>query len=321
MLLPATKQIIDEYGRPKLAEGEAYQPQLLQVTLWDVGAVQPVAWVNLPCNGKGYGERSGILLLLDKMKPGDVLLLDRGFPSRRLLHELIARGIHFVIRMTTSGKSDFAEVTRFLASGRKDAEADFAYDDPDVADPLIERLRLVRVTDPDGTPRVLVTSLRDRKRYPRLELFELYQRRWGIENAFRDIKIRYETENFHGTTPQFINQEIIAVMLLMLLESMVEETAIMSLPAEARPTGDQPRPLRHNRAALGDRLPTLIAIGLSKGAARSLLKRQFTRGLAAIIAQRRRVRRPRSCPRVCKSQYGRWRFENRTKSHGFCRAA
>ncbi len=42
-LLPASDAVIAEWGRPRIADGkEAYQPQLLQVTLWDVGAVQPL---------------------------------------------------------------------------------------------------------------------------------------------------------------------------------------------------------------------------------------------------------------------------------------
>jgi hypothetical protein len=318
-LLPATQPIIDEWGRPKVAGGEAYQPQLLQVALWDVGAVQPVSWVQVPCHGKGYGERSAILRLLDNMNPGDVLLLDRGFPSRRLLHELVARGIHFVIRMTASGTKDFAEVERFLAGRATDAEADFTYGDPDTDGPLIERLRLVRRTDADGSVRVLVTDLRDREVYSRADLFAVYCRRWGIENAFRDLKIRYEAEHFHGTTPQFIEQEIIVLMMLFLLESMVEEAAIQALPQSQRPCGDDHRPKRHNRAALGDRLPTLIGIALRSRTPKHL-RQAFARGLATLARCRVAVCRPRSYPRICKSQYGRWRFERKAKG-GDLRAA
>ena len=311
-LLPASQAIIDEWGRPKIAGGEAYQPQLLQVALWDVGSVQPIAWLQVPCHGKGYGERSTILGLLDKMQPGDVLLLDRGFPSRRLLHELVARGIHFVIRMTASGTKDFAEVEHFLAGRSADAEADFAYNDPDANGTLIERLRLVRRRDADGGVRVLVTDLRDRDIYTKDDLFEVYCRRWGIENAFRDLKVRYEAEHFHGTTPQFIEQEIIVLMLMFLMESLVEEAAIQALPKSERPCGDDLRPKRHNRAALGDRLPTLIGIALRTHVGR-LLRQTLARAMEVLVRCRAVVRRPRSYPRICKSQYGRWRFERKGK--------
>ena len=313
-LLPATPPIIDTWGRPKVTGGEAYQPQLLQVAVWDVGAIQPIAWAQVPCHGEGNGERTTILGLLDHLQPGDVLLLDRGFPSRRLLHELVARGIHFVIRMTTSGVKDFAEVDRFLAGRAADAETDFSYADPDIEGVLIERLRLVRRIDADGTVRVLVTDLRDRTRYTKDDLFAAYRRRWGIESAFRDLKIRYEAENFHGTTPQFIEQEIHVLMLLFLLESLVEEAAIRALPPAERPCGDGPRPKRHNRAALGDRLPTLIGIALRTRVPKAL-RDAYSRGMAAIIRCRTIVRRPRAYPRICKSQYGRWRFERNYKNN------
>jgi hypothetical protein len=54
-LLPAHAALIEEYQRPLVKGGEAYQPQMLQMTLWDVGACQPVAWCQRPCRGKGRG--------------------------------------------------------------------------------------------------------------------------------------------------------------------------------------------------------------------------------------------------------------------------
>jgi len=101
-------------------------------------------------------------------------------------------------------------------------------------------------------------------------------------------------------------------MMLFLMESLIEETAIMALPPSQRPCGDDIRPKRHNRAALGDRLSTLIGIALRTRVPRQLL-RNFARALAALDRCRAVVCRPRSYPRICKSQYGRWRFERKAK--------
>lgn len=108
-------------------------------------------------------------------------------------------------------------------------------------------------------------------------------------------------------------------MLLFLMESIVEEAAIRALPPAERPSGNDPRPKRHNRAALGDRLPTLISIALRTRVPKAL-RDTFSRGMAAITRCRTIVRRPHSYPRICKSQYGRWRFERKFKS-GEIRAA
>jgi hypothetical protein len=172
-------------------------------------------------------------------------------------------------------------------------------------------VRLVRRNDNDGTVRVLMTNLRDRDQVTPDDLFDLYRRRWGIENAFRDLKLRYAAEDFHGTTPNLIEQEIIVHMLLFLCESMVEETAIRDLRRNERPDGNDRRPQRHNRAALGDRLPLLMDIGLRTTTPRRMLS-ELLRGMAALAGMRAPVRRPRTYPRECKRQYGRWRFVRST---------
>lgn len=317
MLLPATPPVIKTWERPSLAAGkEAYQPQLLQLSLWDVGAVQPLAWVEAPCRGKGHGERSLIFRLLDHLGPRDVLILDRGFPSRRLIHELIARDITFVIRLAVGGDKAMTEVRDFLAKRPLDADVALAYRDPDCASALREKVRLVRRRDHDGTDRVLVTNLMDREHVTQEDLFAVYRPRWGIENAFRDLKIRYEGEDFHGTTPQLIRQEIDTLMLMFLLESLTEEVAIDLLPKDQKPHPDDPRTRRHNRAALGDRLPELLAASLGTKVPRCLLD-MLHRGMLALARLRERICRPRSCPRICRSQYGRWRIRGcRGESQG-----
>jgi hypothetical protein len=307
-LLPAHDQLVGEYLRPRVAGGEAYQPQLLQMTLWDVGACQPLSWCQCPCRGKGNGERALLMTLLSSLSSTDLLLLDRGFPSRRMLFELVSRNIPFVVRMTAGTTSDFSEVAAFLASGRTDAEVDFAYHDPDCSPALVERLRLVRDVDENGAGCVLVTSLMDRDQFTVNDLIQVYRRRWGIEIAFRDMKMRYQIEGFHGTTPQLIEQEIIALMFLFLIESMVEEAALATLPASEQGNGEEERPKRCNRAALGDRVVNLLTLA---GRARECLSRwqEYRRGIAATAQDRARVRRPdHDSPRQCLSQFGRWRF-------------
>ena len=307
LLMPAADELIAAFQRPRVAGGEAYQPQMLQVTLWDVGACQPISWRQRPCRGKGNGERAILLEQIDQLGTKDLLLLDRGFPSRRILFELMARNIPFVIRMTAGKRCDFAEVAAFMAVDADDAQVDFAYRDNDAADVLVERLRLVREEDEGGSGCVLVTNLMDGTAFTADDLIQVYRRRWGIETAFKDMKIRYEIEGFHGMTPQLVEQEIIALMFLLLIESLVEEAALASLPRRDQGNGDQDRPRRCNRAALGDRIPNLLNMAIRPVRAR-LLWQAYVRGLHATAMDREQVRRPdRNRPRQCLSQYGRWR--------------
>jgi hypothetical protein len=52
---------------------------------------------------------------IDVLRPDDLLVLDRGFPSRWLVSVLTARGIPFYMRCDNSG--GFKAVRCFLASG------------------------------------------------------------------------------------------------------------------------------------------------------------------------------------------------------------
>ena len=306
-LLSAADALIDAYMRPLVTNGEAYQPQLLQVTLWDVGACQPISWRQRPCRGKGNGERAILLEQLDQLGPKDLVLLDRGYPSRRIIFELIAREITFVIRMTAGKRCDFAEVAAFMAVDAEDATMNFTYNDSDSTEILEEQLRLVRDVDEDGSGCVLVTNLMDDAVFTSDDILQVYRRRWGIETAFKDMKMRYEIEGFHGTTPQLVEQEIIALMFLLLIESLVEEAALATLPKDDQGHGDQDRPQRCNRAALGDRIPNLLNLAV-RSKRPTILWQAYIRGLHATAMDREQVRRPdRNRVRRCLSQYGRWR--------------
>jgi Transposase DDE domain len=331
-LLPAHQPLIDAYLRPLVTGGEAYQPQLLQMTLWDVGACQPVAWCQRACRGKGNGERALLMTMLDSLSSTDLLLLDRGFPSRRLLFELMGRKLPFIARMIAGTSSDFREVAEFLASGRDSEAINFTFRDTANAITRVERLRLVRDCDENGNSCVLVTNLMDEQQFTAKDLVNVYYRRWGIEVAFKDMKMRYKIEGFHGTTPQLIEQEIIALMFLLLIESMIEEAAITTLPTNQRDRDkndtdidtdtdnidnidniDEHRPKRCNRAALGDRVRTLLNLAIRTTHSRHLWQ-EYRRGLNATAQDRARIRRPnRGRQRKCLSQYGRWRFKKTSK--------
>jgi hypothetical protein len=62
-------------------------------------------------------ERQLLFEHLENLKRDDLLVLDRGYPARWLVAVLLARGLHFCMRVDDTG---FAEVARFKRSG--DAE-------------------------------------------------------------------------------------------------------------------------------------------------------------------------------------------------------
>ena len=79
----------------------------------------PGAELMLHCEvyGAEGSERAMLVAALDKLGPGDVLVLDRGYPAAWLVSLLLQRGIHFCIRCDGSG---WSAVRRFMRSGLTD---------------------------------------------------------------------------------------------------------------------------------------------------------------------------------------------------------
>ena len=85
-------------------------PQMLLSTLYDVLSGVPLEVSVAPTN---CSERAELLSMLDHLRTGDILVLDRGYPSFEVFSELLRRGIHFVIRNPVG--CTFKSVERFLA--------------------------------------------------------------------------------------------------------------------------------------------------------------------------------------------------------------
>jgi hypothetical protein len=137
-------------------------------------------------------ERQRLFEAIDAgvLRSDDLLVLDRGFPSRWLVRRLTTREIPFCIRCDSS--AGFKAVRDFLASGldekvvslRPPNARDAAY----YGCPLEPTsVRLIRVVTPKGLIHVLMTSLFDTAAYPASEFTALYHGRWRIEEALTAI--------------------------------------------------------------------------------------------------------------------------------------
>jgi hypothetical protein len=155
------------------------------------------------------GERQMLVQHLDRLSSDDLLLLDRGYPSRWLVSLLKHRCISFCIRVEKAGDRGFACARAFLRSGldeqvvtlnapeRRDADD---YECP--REP--QQVRLVRHVAPNGKVRVLMTNLFDTGRFPAGAFGELYHKRWRIEEAFKRLKHRLNLEHVSGLSQQAV---------------------------------------------------------------------------------------------------------------------
>jgi hypothetical protein len=213
-------------------------------------------------------ERQMLFEHLDRLCSSDLLLLDRGYPSRWLVAVLNQRCIPFCMRVEKSGNSGFAVVRDFLRSGLAEQVVTMnAADRRDVIDfecpSAPQKVRLIRHIAPNGQVRVLMTNLFDVVRFPACSFGDLYHQRWRIEEGFKRLKHRLNLEHVSGLSQQAVVQDVAAKVLCDNLQ------ALTTLSAQDK--ADLPESVRINRAYVHTALkPLLPALLLGKKVAKLL---------------------------------------------------
>ena len=217
----------------------AYCPQVLASVLLDVCAKAPVDVVISPF---ASSEREHLFRMLPSLERGDVLVLDRGYPSHEVLQELTLHGIDFLIRVPSS--HTFAAIDELRESGGHD----YLYwvDPPQGSPPEWNRLalRAVRLTTADGSESFFFTSLR-RKEFSRPRLRELYHMRWEAEEFYKLLKGPYIGQGqFRSKSLVGVEQEIHALVLFLAISRVLMATA-------AKASGVDYKSLSQKSAVLG----------------------------------------------------------------------
>jgi hypothetical protein len=148
---------------------------------------------------KSIGERELAAFHFLNLLPGDLLLLDRGYPDYWLFNLILSQGAHFCARVQ---RESWKIVCQFYNSGRKEkiilmplTSSSVKYCEEMGLDMKPLKLRLIRVELDTGEVEILITSLLDTKKYPHQEFAELYELRWPVEEDYKIMKKRIEIEN------------------------------------------------------------------------------------------------------------------------------
>ena len=166
-------------------------------------------------SGKGQGEPSLLRRMINRLSPGDLLVLDRFFTGYFLHHDLLKQGVDVLVRIKDSvGK-------KYLKGNQKDLEVN-------IKRPQMRSI-LDRNTLPELPMRViksevkrkgyrvkviyLMTSLLDKKNYSRKELEKLYTRRWDVELDLRNLKITLGADQLQCKTPEMVRKELYVKLL------------------------------------------------------------------------------------------------------------
>lgn len=243
------------------------------------------------------GERQKLFQHLDRLSGGDVLLMDRGYPSRWLVAVLKARGVGFCMRVEKAGNTGFACARDFLRADEDDRIVTLSAPDRRNADDFecpatAQTVRLIRHVASTGKVRVLMTNLLDPQALPWVDFGAPYHQRWRIEEAFKRLKHRLNLEHVSGLSQQAALHDFSAKIVCGKLQSLATETALRE--AALPPTR------RINRAAAHSILkPLLPALLLEADVGKRLLD------ALRLIAGRTYSHRPRivkSKPRGMRSK-------------------
>ncbi len=213
--LQRSRDLAREFGVPE----SGHCPQALVSVLLDVCTKAPV---DLQISPFASSEREHLLALLPSLEAGDVLVLDRGYPSHEVFQELVANEIDFLVRVPAS--HTFAAV-----DGLRESPGDdylYIFDPPEGSPEswTALKLRVLQITI-DGSTSYFVTSLR-RKDATRVQIAQLYHLRWQAEEFYKLMKGDYIGQGqFRSKSPEGIRQEIHALVLFLAIARVLMLTA------------------------------------------------------------------------------------------------
>jgi len=158
-------------------------------------------------------ERSMALHHLERVTGNCVFLYDRGYPGYWFYRAHIHHHQHFCMRATLSTSCSY--IQDFLSEEATEKIVDITASDKAKricrqkgyqTSPM--RLRLIKVWLPSGQLEILVTSLLDRATYPESAFSDLYFKRWGVEEDFKQQKHTLVIERFSGKNKIAVMQDI-----------------------------------------------------------------------------------------------------------------
>ena len=228
LMLPNHPSIKEEFGECSFGpNSDSKRSMAIASMLYDVLNQISIDAQLAPFKSTGAKKSSEQSLLqkhMQKLIAGDLLLLDRGYPSLALFFQLKALSVEFCVRMKGSW---WTAVREFRQSEKKETIVSFDLpkkdehklaDYPEFTDRTI-KCRLIKVELDTGETEILCTSLIDTEKYPYEQFKELYHFRWNEEEAYKLLKNRIELENFSGKTATAVKQDFHAKVFLMTLSA------------------------------------------------------------------------------------------------------
>ena len=223
--VPDEKEIAKHFGVWNSTKGEKPCPKARASQMFDVLNKNTVDAIISP---KSEGENELAAFHFLKLMPGDLILLDRGYPAHWLFKLALTRNAQFCARISYK---KWKVIKKFYASGKK--EQIVKIEPSPVSkrkcfqmglDKKPIRVRLLRIELDTGETEILVTSLTDMDMYPHELFAELYHLRWPVEEDYKTLKYRLQVENFSGKSVHSVYQDFHAKVFSKNLTAVIATT-------------------------------------------------------------------------------------------------
>ena len=210
------KQLVaSKYKRPK----GGFYPQGILSLVYDLNNKIPVS-VSF---NRHKNERRAATKLLSSIPKGSLVVMDRGYPSLKLLDAIQKRGLYFAVRF---GKRTFGELEAFSRSGNISDKMTIK------RGPTSIQIRAVRY-QAKGKTYHLATNLPNSKKFSIKALKEIYHRRWNIEEGFKSLKQTLGLRNIRSRTCVGVKQEIFVKVLSLLLSRLMTRSTAQTTKAKS----------------------------------------------------------------------------------------
>ena len=217
----------------------------------------------------------------------DIVVFDRGYPSRQIIKHLEDNGFKYLIRMQKSFNTEIDNTHK----------NDFYI--------TIQRLkvRVIKLVLKTGEIETLITNL-GRKAFKTSEFQALYHLRWGIETKYNSIKNKLDIENFSGKTIVTVLQDFYATLFLSNISASIKAEADEEIKEDTAGKELKYEYMTNENILIGKLKDKLIMILLNDNAKQRalLLDRlitQVSRYRTAIVPERQFVRPAVSHKRFC----------------------
>ncbi len=163
-------------------------------------------------SGKGQGEPTLLRKMVNRIKEGSILVLDRFFTNFYTLELLHRKKLDFVVRARDGMASKYLKnkTDKNITIRRSDYKDSFQDNESEMALECLD-VRIIKCQIKKEGFRVkeiyIITSLLD-KRYKKSDIEELYSKRWGVELDIRNLKITMNLKFLHCKSPEMIEKEL-----------------------------------------------------------------------------------------------------------------